>query len=412
MRPGREQYVIVGNGVAGNEALDVIRRLKPAARIVLVADEPHPFYSACVLSDYVAGDTGKKGVFLKRTADYDGVELKLGETVTAIDARKQRVFLGKGSIPYDRLILSLGGDAVVPPVPGASGRGVAVLKTLRDAEKLIRSRAPEAVVVGSGPTGVEAAIALTKRGVKVTLIELLGSVLPTLFDPDVGRKLEHILTEHAVRVHTGERVEEVLRTKGSVSGVRTDQREISCRLVLFAVGVRPRTALAADSGIAVGKRRGVAVNARMETNMPGVYACGDCAEYVTDAGTSVVRQLWSTARRMGRTAGLNAAGHAGTYADTDPGTVVDLFGTVAASVGLQGGALGGTAHVIERQTQAGYRRIILGGGHVVGAQFIGNLDDAWAVQAMRGRAWEPSGMRLPMPGFPAYHWLSRVETRG
>jgi NADPH-dependent 2,4-dienoyl-CoA reductase/sulfur reductase-like enzyme len=143
-----------------------------------------------------------------------------------------------------------------------------------------------------------------------------------------------------------------------------------------------------------------------------VYACGDCAEYVTDAGASVVRQLWSTARRMGRAAGLNAAGHGGTYADTDPGTVVDLFGTVAASVGLQGGALGGAAHVIERQTQAGYSRIILGGGRVVGAQFIGKLDDAWAVQAMRGRAWEPSEMRVPLPGFPAYHWLSRVETRG
>ena len=412
MKPGREQYVIIGNGVAGNEALDVIRRLKPAARVVLVAEEPHPFYSACVLSDYVAGDTGRKGLFLKKTTDYHGVELKLGETVTAVDVGKQRVCLGKGSIPYDRLILSLGGDAVVPPVPGASGRGVAVLKTLRDAEKLIRSRAPEAVVVGSGPTGIEAAIALTKRGVRVTLIELLGSVLPTLFDPDVGGKLERILTEHAVRVHTGERVEEVLRTKGSVSGVRTDKREIPCRLVLFAVGVRPRTTLAADGNITVGKRGGVAVNGRMETSIPGVYACGDCAEYVTDAGASVVRQLWSTARRMGRIAGLNAAGHSGTYSDTDPGTVVDLFGTVAASVGLQAGALGSTARVTERQTQAGYSRIIVGGGRVVGAQFIGKLDDAWAVQALRGRVWEPSEVRVPMPGFPAYHWLSRVETRG
>jgi NAD(P)H-nitrite reductase large subunit len=286
-------------------------------------------------------------------------------------------------MPFDKLILATGGEAVMPPIEGVSGPGVLALKTLGDADKLARFTAKEAVVVGSGPTGIETAIALRKRGMRVFLVELLPSVLPTVLDRDVGARVEDMLTTGGIRVITGERVTQVLRRQGKVHGVETDRRNIECQLVVFAVGVRPRTALVGDTAIAAGPLGGICVNEGMETSVPGVYACGDCAEFLHPAdGKSVLQLFWLNARQMGRVAGARCAGSEATYNLIQPGTVLNVFGTTVGSIGATSTMAGIGTRIVEREAGNIYARFHLKGGSMVGAQFIGKLEEAGPVATM------------------------------
>lgn len=404
----KNRVVIVGNGVAGNTALETIRQYSQETELVLISDEPVPFYSAVVLSDYVAGDIPRKKTFLKSLKDYPEVDLKLGTQISGIDLAARKVFLEKEALSYDRLILALGGDAVIPPIEGAQSKGVFVLKTLKDADRLRRFKATDAVVVGSGPTGVETAIALKRRGITVSLIEVFDSILPLIFDRDVGRRLEKVLIDHDIKVFVSDRVIAVIEQKGSVRAVRTEQREIPCQMVVFAVGVRPRTQLVRDAGITVGPFGGIAVDSTMATSSPFVYACGDCAEY-RDPDCASLKLFWLNARQMGRVAGSRCVGREVSYVDVEPGAVVDIFGTVAGAIGKKSSeAYGSGTRIVEHEGRSSYRRIVMVEGKVVGAQFIGSVEQAGLIAAMIRSRYPAEQRTYGRAGFPAYQNLAQA----
>jgi NADH oxidase (H2O2-forming) len=404
---GRERVVILGNGVAGNTALEAIHRNKPLPHVVMLSEEPYPEYSACVLPQYISGDLERRRIFLKSLKDYQGVKTRFGEKVCRIDLAKGRVFLEKGNIPYDRLIIATGGEPMMPSIGGINGKGICSLKTLADADRLARTKAKSVVVIGSGLIGVEAAVALKKKGHKVCLIGRRNWILPRILDEDVGRRAQKILERNGIKVLTGETVKEILRGR-EVRAVQTEARKIPCDLVVIATGIKPRVDLAVEAGIDIGPLGGIKVNERMETSHPNIYACGDCAESVNPAtGKTSLQLRWFNARQMGRLAGLNCMDIKSTYEGTPVGVVLNLFGIAVGSLGqLSQNLKGREVEVLKEDSEGFYIQVLITEDAIAGAQFIGGTEEA-------GVLFTAINNRLPLrrlsEGFIPFPWYHKLD---
>ena len=176
---------IVGGGIAGHEAAFAARSADPDIRIVIITEEKHPLYSACVLADYVAGEIPREKVFLRSPEDYKKAQIEHISTrrVTNISPDQQILQFEGEDLFYDFLILATGSKPAIPPITGIDLEGVFFFKTIDDADQLKLHPAKSAIIVGSGPIGIELAMALNKRGCAVTIIELLDRLLPRVFDP-------------------------------------------------------------------------------------------------------------------------------------------------------------------------------------------------------------------------------------
>lgn len=411
---GRERIVILGNGVAGNTALEAVHRSKPFCNIIMLSEEPYPEYSACVLPQYISGDLERKRIFLKSLKDYQGIETRFGEKACRIDLERNRVFLEKGNIPYDKLIIAMGGEPMVPSIGSINGKGICSLKTLADADRLARTKAKSVVVIGSGLIGVEAAVALQKKGHKVCLIGRRNWILRRILDEDVGRRAQKILERNGINVLTGETVKEILLKGHEVRAVQTEARKIPCDLVVIATGIKPRVDLAVEAGIDIGSLGGIKVNERMETSHPNIYACGDCAESVNPAtGKTNLQLRWFNARQMGRVAGLNCGDIKSTYEGTPVGLALNLFGMAVGSLGqLSQNLKGREVEVLKEDSGGFYIQVLITEDAIVGAQFIGGTEEA-------GILFTAIQNRLPLRRlsegfipFPWYHKLDRYINTG
>ena len=227
-----------------------------------------------------------------------------------------------------------------------------------------------------------------------------------IFDRDVGERLKKVLTDNGIKVFISDRVIAVVEQKGSVKAVRTEQREIPCQMVVFAVGVKPRTQLAKDAGIFVGPLGGIAVDSVMATSSPSVYACGDCAEY-TSQDCASLKLFWLNARQMGRVAGFRCAGREASYVDVEPGAIVDVFGVVAGAIGKKSSATCGPGtRMVEYEGKSLYRRIVIAEGRLIGAQFIGSIEQAGLIAAMIRNRYPAEQRIYGRAGFPAYQKLA------
>jgi NAD(P)H-nitrite reductase large subunit len=372
------KIIIIGNGIAGNSAAETVRVVNPEAEITLVSEEPYPEYSACVLCDYIAGELPRQRVFLKKKKDYEGIGVKtllLGRRVEAIDPIKKRVVIEGENYSYDKLILATGSEPLVPPIPGLRKKGIFPLKSLSDAMAISRHKGKKAVVIGSGPIGIEATIALKKKGYEIHLVELLGWVLPRLLDEESSRMTAEVLHRNGVDVIVGEKVNEI-HGQRKVEGISTDCRQITCDTVILSAGVKARVELAKKGGIGLGRFGGIKVNLRMETDQPDIYACGDCVEAVLPGiDETVLSQLWLTARQQGEIAGSNAAGRAREY--TLPMNVISLrvFDTYVASVSHPKYYTNQKYEKIEKKFKDVYCRMALENGILKSIQSLGKLDE-------------------------------------
>jgi NADH oxidase (H2O2-forming) len=405
---GRERVVILGNGVTGNTALEAIHRSEPFPHVVMLSEEPYPEYSACALPQYISGGLERKRIFLKSLRDYQGVKTRFGEKVCRIDLARSRVFLEKGNIPYDRLIIAMGGEPMVPSIGGINGKGICSLKTLADADRLARTKAKSVVVIGSGLIGVEAAVALKKKGHKVCLIGRRNWILPRILDEDVGRRTQKILERNGIKVLTGETVKEILRGR-EARAVQTEARKIPCDLVVIATGIKPRVDLAVEAGIDIGSLGGIKVNERMETSHPNIYACGDCAEPVNPTtGKTALQLRWFNARQMGRVAGLNCMEIKSTYEGTPVGLVLNLFGIAVGSLGqLSQNLKGREVEVLKEDSEGFYIQVLITEDTITGAQFIGRTEEAGILFTAIQNGLPLRRLSEGFIPFPWYHKLGR-----
>ena len=248
--------LVIGNGPAGNNAALAARQADPDMSILILGEERHPEYSAPALADYLAGELDLAGVTVNTYADYArrGIQLHLGDEAVEIQPQEKLVTTASGAqFQYGKLILATGSFAVqLRRMQGTSLPGNFVMRTLDDVDAIAAYPAKQAVVVGSGAIGLEGALALKQRGYdKVTVVEALDWLSMKSFDKHTSDLVADTLRSYGVEVYSGEGVQSV-EGEDRVRAVRTSKRVIPCDLVLWGVGMRPQTALAQKTGIALG----------------------------------------------------------------------------------------------------------------------------------------------------------------
>jgi nitrite reductase (NADH) large subunit len=364
--------VVLGNGIAGVTAADFVRRGHPECEIHVVGQEPHMLYNRMGISRLVYGRSAMQGLFLLPEQWYDEHQITawLNTVATDIDLDSHRVFLGTGEVlPYDRLILAMGSSGVEPPVTGFGRPGSFVLRSAADAQQ-VRAYAQQhacrdAVVSGGGLLGLEAAHSLLELGLRVTVLERGARLLSRQIDARCSELVLRYLQGIGMQVvHGAEAV--ALAGEERVTGVTLrDRRSLRCDLFLAAVGIRPNVDLAKRAGIPVGK--GVLVDDRMQTGVPGVYAAGDVAEH-----SGRVLGLWPIAAKQGEVAAVNALGGAAVLTAEVPATILKGVGLDLFSIGRVQPEPDDEVVVVEDASLPSYRRLVVSQRRAVGGIVLGH----------------------------------------
>lgn len=388
------KVVIIGNGIAGNQVAFSIRERCKETQICILSAENVPEYDPCALPYYLGGDCDRKAVFRRQPGDYQRhrIDLVYNSKVVSISPETKTVVTEDGTqVGYDKLVLAHGGALFIPPITGIHREGVFSCKQLVETQKLKSHQGKCAVVIGSGAIGIEAAEALKKTGYEVHVVELLGWILPTLFDEPTAKRLEKAMEGNGIHVHTGEKVLEI-QGEARVTGVRTDKREIDCDTVVVATGVVPGVALAKTAGIATG--RGIQVDRFLQTSVADIYACGDCVETIDACtGENAMFQLKHNAIEQGQIVAKNIFGDKVSYNGAYAFARAHFFDTHAVTFGktLRGTeCMLGDKELIEKEDGKNYLRIILLDGKVLGGQAIGKFADA--VGYFIGAMWRKDDM--------------------
>ncbi len=380
------KVIVIGNGVAGNTASSTIRHLDSQADITMLSEEIHPEYSACALPYYLAGELKRQKLFIRTRKDYsrEGIKTIFGRKVVEINPENKKVILDSRSLAYDKLILATGSKPIIPPIQGIDLDGVFPLKSIDNADHILGYGGRTAVVVGSGPVGTETSVALHKRGMQVYLIELLDRIMPRVFDETPSSLLRNMLEGQGISVFTGEKVT-AISGNGKVEGIVTDKRRIECDMVILGAGMKPNTEMAGESGVGIGALGGISVTGQMMTSFSDIYACGDCVEaedMIT--GEPTLSLLWHNARQQGEVAGHNCSGVSMAYPGSQNITSLDIFGIHVASFGCpeSENKQQEDVEVIEKSSDRKYHRLIIGGGRLIGAQFVGGARDMGALLSL------------------------------
>ena len=381
------RYVIIGNSVAAVNAIEAIRGIDPEGEIAVVSDEELFNYSRPLLSYYLGGRISAERLPFRDRDFYEGhrVDLVLGKRATSIDVEGRVVGLEDGQfLPYDRLLLSVGGRPIIPPMEGYREdlQGVFTFLKWRDAKGLIayieRHRIGEAVVLGGGLIGLKVVEGLLERGLRVTIVELMDRVLANTFDREASAILERALGNWGCKVIKEDTVSKVVSSRGKVKGVvLRSGRDIPTPLLIIAIGVRPNLELIEDTPI--NYDRGIIVDEYMRTNLEDVYAAGDVAQgkdFLTQ-GNSVIA-VWPVAFRQGKIAGWNMAGRRVAYEGLFAMNSVELAGIPTISFGMTNPPEGDDFEILTRKDENAnfYRKIVLKDNRIVGAIFLRKIERA------------------------------------
>lgn len=306
-------YLITGGSAAGTTAADVIRMMKPDAKITIVTDEPYEFYSRVLLPPYVRHKVSREQVFLKSGDWYAQRKIDFVKGVRAekLDSGKKEVSFNNGEIyHYGRLLITVGGKTIQFDAPGANLNNILYFRTIDDADKIIEAckGAKSAVVIGGGFIGLEFASCFKANGVEdVTALVIEPYFWLGKLDEDSSRVLAGTLTKNGVKIITEEEVVG-FEGAGKVEAVVTKSgKRYEAQVVGIGIGIRADIEWLKDSGIKVA--RGVLTNEYLETSIADVYAAGDCAEF-KDVIFERQHMLgnWANATNQGSAVGKTMAG--------------------------------------------------------------------------------------------------------
>ena len=331
--PDVRTILIVGGGAAGFACAERLRRHGYDGSITMLsADEDAPCDRPNLSKDFLAGNAPAEWIPLRDEAWYrdQAIELRLGTPVTAIDTAGRAVVTAAGErAAFDRLLIATGAEPIRLPEADFPPDKVRVLRSLADARALVELAKPgaRAAILGSSFIGMEAAAALRSRGLEVAVVSLDEVPFEGVLGGEVGRFFQALHEREGVTFHLGR------GAKRYAAGALTldNGRTVAADFVLAGIGVRPRTALAADAGLAVDN--GVLVDARLETKVPGIFAAGDVASYPDPLSERRQRiEHWVVAERQGQVAAANMLGE-GRRFDSAPFFWTEQYGTALRYVG-------------------------------------------------------------------------------
>ena len=370
----RPRLVVIGNGMAAGRALEELIRLAPTRyQITVFGAEPHGNYNRIQLSPVLAGDKTLAEIMLNERAWYtgQGIELHAGLSVTTIDRDQRQIIAADGrSTPYDVLLLATGARPRRLSLPGAGLAGVLTFRTIEDVSQMlaaVQAGCRQAVVIGGGLLGLEAAYGLRQQGLDVQLIHLKSHLMDRQLDAPAARLLLRHVQALGIQVELQAESEALLGENGRVRALRLqDGRILPAELVVMTAGIQPRIELAQAAGLAV--ERGVVVNAKLQTSDPHIYALGECVQH-RGICYGLVAPLWQQAKVVAeQLAGRQTAQFIGTIpATTLKVTGVDVFsgGDFHAGPGREVLTL--------NDPQAGiYKKLVLQQGRLLGVVLVGD----------------------------------------
>jgi 3-phenylpropionate/trans-cinnamate dioxygenase ferredoxin reductase subunit len=316
----KQTCIIVGANLCGGRAAETLRQEGFDGRVALIGAEPERPYERPPLSkEFLRHETERERVFLRPPEFYaeQEIELRLGVRASAVDLRERAVVLETGErLRFDKLLIATGGRVRRLAVPGAELEGVYYLRTIGDCERIASELAPgrRVVVIGAGFIGAEVAASARTTGLEVTVLEGGQVPLARALGPEMGRIYGDIHREHGIDLRLSTRIER-LEGSGQVERVMTSDGEaVGCDFVVVGIGIDPDTALAEGTGIEVGN--GIIVDEHCRTNVDGVFAAGDVANFPNPIlGERLRLEHWANAQNQGVAAAKAMLGSEEPYAD-------------------------------------------------------------------------------------------------
>jgi NADPH-dependent 2,4-dienoyl-CoA reductase/sulfur reductase-like enzyme len=356
LQTNNKKIVVIGGVAAGSSAASKAKRIDPDAEVKIIQEENVVSYGACGMPYVIEGIISGFEELIERPPDVFKNEYHIDVIINTraqkIDGFKKQVYTtnlqsGKETIfDYDSLVIATGARAVVPNIKGVNQKGgIFLIRNYGDGVKIYDStrNAISCVIAGAGLIGLEMAEAFKKRPrtseIDVTVVEMSDHVLPTLLDSSMAKIVERELEANGVKVITRERVEEIVgdgSADGQVKGVMTNtKREIDTDFIVLGTGIKPNSEIARDAGVELGYANAIKVDDYMRTNLPDIFAAGDCAtatSYVTNEDTYL--PLGTTANKQGRVAGENAAGGSARFRGIAGSAITKVFDLFIGKTGL------------------------------------------------------------------------------
>ena len=342
------KVVIVGGVAGGATAAARIRRLDEKAEIIIFEQSGYISYANCGLPYFIGGEiTERTALTLQTPQQFFNryrIQARVHHKVTAVDAKQKTTVVNLQTNEtfeesYDKLLLSPGSKPIVPPLPGKDNPRIFTLRNVEDTfaiDEFIKENRPKrAVVIGGGFIGLETAENLKRRGLSVTLIELLPQVFVP-FDYDMASFVHDTLKRNGINLILGAGVSGFAEAADGSAEVRISGKEpLYADLVILAVGVAPDNALAESAGLKTGVKGAIQVNEKMETSVPDIYAVGDAAEIRNlITGDPALVPLAGPANKQGRIAADNICGGNSAFKGAQGSSVLKLFEMTFAATGL------------------------------------------------------------------------------
>lgn len=365
---------IIGSGVAALEAAIQIKALKPESEVVMYSREKVRPYRRPALSGMIAEPMNEAQFYIKPETFYQdkGIRLELDHTVTAIQPSEKFLTFADGTAAaFDKLLIATGSRCFLPPVPGIEGENVLSLREFADFERIekrLEAGVRKIVVIGGGLLGLELAESLLERGCEVVVAEGCPALLPRNLDAEAAAIVEKKLAEVPnLTLRFGVKVQAV-----EPDGVVLEAGKIPAELVMVSAGARANTALAAAAGIRC--NRGIAVDDRMRTSAPDIFAAGDCAEV-----DGVCYGLFNAAKMMGQAAGRNIAGEEARFRPESYPARLAVFGLKLFSAGCFDTPQAETSYDPET---GNFRKLFRDdSGRLAGCILMGDLRESLKLQA-------------------------------
>jgi len=420
-------HVILGAGPAGVIAAETLRKHAPNDRITVVGEEHEPPYSRMAIPYLLIGNIDERGTYLRKSDDhFDRLCIELVRArAQSVNAQKREIKLDNGqTLVFDRLLIATGSRPVRPPIPGIDSPQVHPCWTLEDARAIQRLAKPGARVLqmGAGFIGCIIMEALANRGVALSVVEMGDRMVPRMMGPVAGGMIRDWCETKGVKVHTSAKVEAIVPGESSSVTVRLSTGEkLEADLVISATGVKPNIEFLKDSGITC--LQGVLTDERLQTNVAGIYAAGDCAEaFDKVSGTTIVSAIQPNAAEQARVAALNMLGQQAELKGVTQINVLDTLGLISSSFGQWQGVPGGE-HV-ELTTEHRHLSLQFSGDVMVGCNSVGWTEHVGVMRGLvEGRVhlgeWKDHLMHDPTLLMEAYlacaqgqgHWSGADDAR-
>ena len=399
-------HVILGAGPAGVIAAETIRKHAPHDQITIVGDEAEPPYSRMAIPYLLIGNIQEDGTYLRKSAThFEALNVKqVSARAQRVDGAGKQVHLNNGEVlAFDKLLIATGSRPVQPPIPGIDSPEVQTCWTLEDARAIMALAKPGARVVqmGAGFIGCIIMEALAARGVQLTVVEMGDRMVPRMMGPVAGGMIRDWVQNKGVQVFTGAKVTSIQRQgessggllsklAGLLSGASQDAsdapltvvlsngKKIPADLVISATGVKPCIDLLEGSDVKC--LQGVLTDEHLQTNVPGVYAAGDCAEaFDKVSGETIVSAIQPNAAEQARVAALNMVGQTTYLKGVTQINVLDTLGLISTSFGNWEGVAGGESATLTTDNR--HLTLQFSGDVMVGCNSVGWTDH---VGVMRG----------------------------